>query len=845
MMAVDNPISTFASISVLLSIFLISSPVFVQSFALPSAIGYGGTKWVNNIQSLDSWILQSAGPCQHTVRPILLSKNISYGGETLRFGCGFFCDSNPCDMGYSFAVFFVIYQANYSDPDDLQMVWTANREHLVQENATLELTSTGDLVLKDSDGSLVWSTSTSAQGIMMEETGNLVLFNSSNRTMWQSFDHPADMLLLGQKLKVGQKLIANISPTNTSQGFYYGSLNVDGIALYTATQMYYRYPKPPTNGSIAYIQIDNESLNFYSDDFLSNQISIPKNSLYVKIDSNGHLQFYSFQPKTGNSFTDYLSGFTNELNPCEYPRTCGDYGICTDGQCSCPKEANAFSQIDSYRATLGCVLLNPLVCPETFSISSSPQDYELLEIDHVSYFAYLYENASTTGLVSRDECKDLCLKNCSCKAAFFRYNISTSFSSGYCYLESNVYSMKIDRPRDRFYNSNAYIKFQRIPKHPNQSVIVISIGVCTGLFLLFLLLGAWIFKSGKCKTAVKRDELEDDDASQNWPAGLISRFSFRELEKATNNFSRKLGSGGFGTVYEGALSDGTKIAVKRLDRAGQGTKQFKAEVETVGSIHHLNLVRLKGFCAEESHRMLVYEHLPNGSLDKWIFPNDTDRFVLDWKTRSKIVLHIARGLAYLHEECEQRIIHFDIKPQNILLDENFNAKVSDFGLAKLTNREQSEVITMLRGTPGYMAPELLSMHISEKADIFSFGVVLVEIVSGKRSRQLGGHRLFSVLQSKAEEGKLTDLLDSSLKYEADVVKEEAERVLRVGMLCIQDDYMSRPAMSIVVKVLEDMTELDSFPCSSSPVKHQPFLPSQQSPNLEFSYTADSSKLSGR
>ncbi|GLJ35951.1 hypothetical protein SUGI_0721350 [Cryptomeria japonica] len=180
----------------------------------------------------------------------------------------------------------------------------------------------------------------------------------------------------------------------------------------------------------------------------------------------------------------------------------------------------------------------------------------------------------------------------------------------------------------------------------------------------------------------------------------------------------RLGGGGFSSVYGGILLDNTKIAVKRPDRAGQGFREFRAEVETLGNIHHLNLVRLKGFCAEKSHRMLVYEYLPNGSLYKWIFPNES------------------------REHCRERIIHFNIKPQNILLDENFNAKVSDFRLAKLINRDQSEVITMLRGTLGYMAPELLDMQFTEKADM------VVEIVSG-RSDGVNGveqtHRNYIVL----------------------------------------------------------------------------------------------------
>ncbi|GLJ35768.1 hypothetical protein SUGI_0718280 [Cryptomeria japonica] len=160
------------------------------------------------------------------------------------------------------------------------------------------------------------------------------------------------------------------------------------------------------------------------------------------------------------------------------------------------------------------------------------------------------------------------------------------------------------------------------------------------------------------------------------------------------------------------------------------------------------------------------------------------------------MLHIARGLSYLHEDCRERIIHFDIKPQNILLDENFNAKVSDFGLEKLINREQSEVITMLRGTPGYMAPKLLGMHFTEKADVYSFGVMVVEIVSGKKSEELTtpSYGLFSVLQGMAEEGRLKDLVDPEIKDEGIGAEQEATKVLAMGICCIQYDFTERQAM---------------------------------------------------
>ncbi|KAH9290180.1 hypothetical protein KI387_034297, partial [Taxus chinensis] len=224
--------------------------------------------------------------------------------------------------------------------------------------------------------------------------------------------------------------------------------------------------------------MDNDSANYFAErggaqsDAIAFSASIPKSSVFFRLNSDGHLMSYSMRSNTGISMIDYFSAYTDTLTACDYPRQCGGYGVCTDGQCSCPKTGEAFDQIDAYKPNFGCLPHSPLLCSETSINSRSPQGQQFLELEHVSYFTYCYENSSIPGLVSQDYCKNICFQNCSCKAAFF---------------------------------------------------------------------------------------------------------------------SIKLGSGGFGSVYEGILTDSTKIAVKQLDRAGQGTKEFRAEGETLGNIHHLNL----------------------------------------------------------------------------------------------------------------------------------------------------------------------------------------------------------------------------------------------------------------
>eukprot|EP01018_Ginkgo_biloba_P001917 Gb_17681 [translate_table: standard] len=292
-------------------------------------------------------------------------------------------------------------------------------------------------------------------------------------------------------------------------------------------------------------------------------------------------------------------------------------------------------------------------------------------------------------------------------------------------------------------------------------------------------------------------------------AHLPHPFSYQELEDATNNFSTAnlVGGGGFGDVYKGNFN-GKLIAVKRLKpNSDQGEPEFKAEVEIMSRIHHRHLVSLVGYCmAEAAQRLLVYEFLPNDTLEKHLHgegkPTD-----LDWATRLKIATGVARGLAYLHRDCNPRIIHRDIKSSNILLDENFEAKLSDFGLGKLVPDACSHVNTGLKGTFGYMAPEYASTgHLTEKSDVFSFGIVLLELITGRKPLVDNTMTLDKWAQPFLLQGKLDGLVDQRLGN--DYIVNEMKVMVEKAFACVHDKPSKRPCMAEIVSDFDVLSRID-------------------------------------
>ncbi|KAL8129796.1 hypothetical protein V2J09_018951 [Rumex salicifolius] len=310
------------------------------------------------------------------------------------------------------------------------------------------------------------------------------------------------------------------------------------------------------------------------------------------------------------------------------------------------------------------------------------------------------------------------------------------------------------------------------------------------------------FRRGQSKTLTQ--QIVDEGAYN------VKFYTFKQLRDATQNFSRanKIGEGGFGSVFKGRLSDGKEIAVKVLSaESRQGLPEFLTELRIIADIEHENLVKLHGCCADEDHQILVYGYLPNNSLDHTLLlggsGNRSIRFT--WETRKRIAIGVAKGLAYLHEELNPHIIHRDIKASNILLDKDLNAKISDFGLAKLIGPNMTHVSTRVAGTLGYLAPEYaIHGHLNRKADIYSYGVLLLEIISGCRGRERwrdhGEQHLLS---------RLVNVVDESLRV--DLNAEEAIRFFKVAFLCTQGMPKDRPSMSTVVQMLQgdtDVTKLD-------------------------------------
>ncbi|CAL0303725.1 unnamed protein product [Lupinus luteus] len=292
-------------------------------------------------------------------------------------------------------------------------------------------------------------------------------------------------------------------------------------------------------------------------------------------------------------------------------------------------------------------------------------------------------------------------------------------------------------------------------------------------------------------------------------------FSLRQIKAATNNFdpANKIGEGGFGPVYKGVLPDGDVIAVKQLSsKSKQGNREFVNEIGMISALQHPNLVNLYGCCIEANQLLLIYEYMENNSLARALFGKEEQKLNLDWPTRMKICVGIARGLAYLHEESRLKIVHRDIKATNVLLDKNLNAKISDFGLAKLDEEENTHISTRIAGTIGYMAPEYaMRGYLTDKADVYSFGVVALEIVSGKSNTNYRPKEEFVYLLDWAyvlqEQGNLLDLVDPSLGSRYSSV--EAMRMLSLALLCTNPSPTLRPPMSSVVSMLEGKTPIQA------------------------------------
>jgi serine/threonine protein kinase len=312
------------------------------------------------------------------------------------------------------------------------------------------------------------------------------------------------------------------------------------------------------------------------------------------------------------------------------------------------------------------------------------------------------------------------------------------------------------------------------------------------------------FRRKETSTSISQTTIIDEEVSHIQNTKL---YTYKEIQLATEDFSpiNKVGQGGFGSVFKGTLNDGSVVAVKVLSaNSMQGVREFLTEIDVIAEIEHENLVKLLGCCVEGNNRILVYGYLENNSLAQTLVGGKPSSLQFSWPTRRKICIGVAKGLAFLHEDIQPYIVHRDIKASNILLDKNLNPKISDFGLAKLIPANLTHVSTRVAGTAGYLAPEYaLRGQLNRKADIYSFGVLLLEIVSGRsntnRRLPIAEQYLLEKAWQMHERGELVQLVDTSLN--GDFNLEEACKYIKIALLCTQDKPKLRPSMSTVVKML--------------------------------------------
>uniref|UniRef100_A0A0E0B985 Receptor-like serine/threonine-protein kinase n=1 Tax=Oryza glumipatula TaxID=40148 RepID=A0A0E0B985_9ORYZ len=707
-------------------------------------------------------------------------------------------------------------------------LWSANGENPVVDPASPELTisSDGNMVIMDqATKSIIWSTrvntTTNDTVVVLLNDGNLVLQSSSNSSLvfWQSFDYPTDSLFADAKIGwnkvtgLNRRLVSRKNSIDQAAGLYSLEFDINGVGhlVWNSTVTYWSsgdwngqfFGSAPemfgaTIPNFTFVNNDREVYLTYT---LNNEKAIT----HAAIDVNGR----GLAGVWLDSLQDWLINYRMPLLHCDVYAICGPFTVCNDDNdpfCDCMKGFSIRSPKDweIEDRTGGCMRNTPLNCGSTMNKTGFRDKFYYVQNIILPRNAMHVKEAA-----SKDECSDVCLSNCSCTAY--------SYGKGGCSVwHDELYNVRqqsdvsADGNGDNFYirlAANEVHEVQSAERKKKSGVIIgVAIGASTAAFCLMIFL--LMFWSRKGKLFARG--AENDQGSIG-----ITAFRYIDLQRATKNFSEKLGGGSFGSVFKGYLNESTPIAAKRLDGTCQGEKQFRAEVDSIGMIQHINLVKLIGLCCEGDKKLLVYEYMPNGSLDVQLF-KDNDK-LLDWNLRYQIAIGVARGLAYLHDSCRDCIIHCDIKPENILLNESFVPKIADFGMAKILGREFSHALTTMRGTIGYLAPEWISgTVVTAKVDVYSYGMVLFEILSGRRNSSQeyfkdGDHSAYFPMQVARQliNGGIGNLVDA--KLHGDVNLEEVERVCKIACWCIQDNEFDRPTMGEVVQFLEGVLELKMPP----------------------------------
>ncbi|KAH6820509.1 hypothetical protein C2S53_008782 [Perilla frutescens var. hirtella] len=706
----------------------------------------------------------------------------------------------------------VLFNGGANAPVQIPTVWVGNREDPIPNNSTplLTLGTRGELIITRRDGGdpIELYGGGSPRGNVtatLLDTGNLVVKDiSSSEVWWQSYYQPTDTLLSGMELRSGTNwsLSSWLTETNPAPGAFTLEWDMSGSAgellIRRRGVPYWRsgHLRDYYDRDLGNVK-EFENFNFQPDVANFNYNLTNEGGYFMFTVINGS----EWTPESRRVISGWRLSPEGDLSTIDdrpmilaMASTC--YGYSTEGQA-----------LVGARQRLGCQLWEQPKCRnrhQTFDLRSG-----MFRHANQTLVSRTYDFNSSLSL---SDCRETCWRwpNCECVG----YNNFVGENSGCWYWigKDLVWEQDLDGSTEKIY------VLQSSGTGKKKKFIGIILGVVSALLVLLIMvmgLAYFIMRNQK-----RKEELHQLLTLEGYTYELQNRggdhlklFTYASVVSATRNFSlnNKLGEGGFGPVYKGRTAEGQDIAVKLLSRqSGQGLLEFKNELILISELQHVNLVKLIGFCVHKDDKMIIYDYMPNKSLDFFLF-SESKREQLDWQKRFNIIEGTAQGLVYLHKHSRLKIIHRDLKPNNILLDENMTPKISDFGLARIFKEDSSEANTNRRvGTYGYMAPEYAMQGIfSVKSDVYSFGVLVLEIVSGRRNSSF--HNIegpLSIVEYAWEmwrKGCVEELMDPMLRDSC--IIDQLQKCIQIGLLCVEHNAMDRPAIEDVLPMLKNETTL--------------------------------------